>query len=86
MAKEVDLRRSKYFTVAELARELGVHGDRIRSFIADGRLRAVDVGCGTRKRWRISEAAVSEFLAARSNFAPPPPQRKNRRKRSENYF
>jgi excisionase family DNA binding protein len=62
---------SRYRTPPQIAETLGVNAKRVRDWIRDGLLVAVNVGDGkTRPRWRVSEAALDAFLAARSNSSP----------------
>lgn len=51
-------------TIKETAARLGLHAQTIKRYIADGTLRATKVG----NKWRVSEAAVQEYLQKRSNI------------------
>jgi hypothetical protein len=53
-----------------VARRLGVTTQQVRDFIEVGDLRAINVGKGRRKFWRIREGAYQAFLESRSNLAP----------------
>ncbi len=57
-------------TVKEVAEELKLSEKKVRSLIASGRLRAVDVGSGSRKVWRIKEEWLEEFIQP-SNLPSP---------------
>jgi excisionase family DNA binding protein len=51
--------RDAFYSVREVAHQLGVHPETIRRLIHDGRLRAVRVG----RVLRVDPAAVEGFLA-----------------------
>jgi excisionase family DNA binding protein len=54
--------------VHHVARRLGVTTQHVRDFIEEGSLRAVNVGKGSRKFWRIPVDAYQEFLKQRSSL------------------
>jgi excisionase family DNA binding protein len=62
-------------TVADVAKLLSLSPDHVRALIVAGHLAAVnmarEVGPGNRARWRVSQAAVAAFQAARSNVPQP---------------
>ena len=51
-------------TIKEVASRLGLHTKTIRNYIDKGVIRATKVG----NKWRITEAAVQEYLDKRSNI------------------
>lgn len=55
-------------TPDEVAARVGVRREVVYSWISGEQLEAIDVArrVGTRPRWRISERALSKFLADRS--------------------
>ena len=69
-------------TPPQVAKRYGVSPDTVRGWITSGVLRAVNVGKGTRPRYRITADALKEFDAKRpARIAPKtPPQRRRRRK------
>ena len=55
-------------TPPEMAKELRVHPDRVRRWIANGELGAVNLSDSDgRPRWRISSEAKQAFLTSRLN-------------------
>ena len=76
-------RRATY-TVRDLCERYAVSEATVLAWIASGQLRALNVGRSPnskKPRWRITQAALDAFEAARS-VAPPAP-RARRRKRNE---
>lgn len=70
-----------FFTVAQVAESLGVGVDAIIGHIHAGRLRAANIGSGTRRpRWRITAEALDAFIESRTAMPAPVkrPQRKRR--------
>lgn len=56
----------RWFTPPQIARLLGVAGDRVRRWIDAGELDGVNLSSpGIRPRYRISSTALDEFLARR---------------------
>lgn len=60
-------------TPPQVAMWYGVKADRVRRWILDGELRAINVGDQTRPRWRISPADLEAFEQARANLLKHPP-------------
>jgi len=59
---------SKFLTVNECAKSLGINADRVRSWIRTGELRATNVAdCKTRCYWRIDPIELAKFLERRGN-------------------
>ena len=56
--------------VYQVARRLGVTCQHVRDVIEDGDLRAVNVGKGIRKFWRIPLDAYQAFLQGRGSLEP----------------
>jgi excisionase family DNA binding protein len=70
------------YTVEDLTNRYGVTVHTVLTWIRSGELKAVNVGRtpGARKpRWRVSEEALAEFEAKRTQMPPVP--RSKRRKR-----
>ena len=64
----------------EVAARLRVSVDKVRSWIASGKLRAVNVGDGLKRpRWRIRESDLAEFEQSRLSQPPPKPARRRRK-------
>lgn len=60
---------AKMMTVQEAAGRLGVSENQVLKLIEEGRLEAIDVGDGgKRKHWRVPLAAYEKFLADRSSL------------------
>lgn len=75
----VSKRATGMHTVASLAKFLRISDEQVLSHIRAGRIRAVNVGGGVqRPRWRVSEDALQEFLAARTASPKPVTKRKRR--------
>ncbi len=72
-----------YLSPPAIAERLGVSPEKVIRWIARGELRAVNLAdrLGGRPRWRVSQADLESFLAARA--AQPRPGR--RRPRTESY-
>ena len=71
-----------WLTPPEIAELLRVNPDKVRGWIADGHLRAVNISDGSRPRYRVSQDDLDAFLAVRSTTKPP--KRKQERRRPEN--
>ena len=69
-------------TPPAVARRLGIKSDTARDLIRSGELRGVDLARrgSKRPRFRVSEAALAEFLLGRT-VQPPLPKPPRRRKR-----
>ena len=65
-------------TVLEVAKSLRIDPGKVRAFIAAGRLRAINVGLGTRPRWRIR---LEDLQAFERSLEARPAQRIDRRRR-----
>lgn len=62
----------RFHTPAEVAEMFGVDAGKVLDWIAHGELQAVNVATlsgGIRPRWRISNAAISQFEASRQSDA-----------------
>lgn len=69
-------------TVQDISRRYGVTEHTVLAWIRSGELTAIHTGrkSGARKpRWRITEAAVAAFEAARATGPPPPPRTRRRK-------
>jgi len=55
--------------VAEVARALRISEHQVRNFIEEGKLRAVNIGNGDRKFWRIPVEALREYLEKNSSLS-----------------
>ncbi|VTR98837.1 dna-binding protein : : HTH_17 [Gemmata massiliana] len=69
-------------TVSELAKKYGVSEATVLSWIATGELRATNVSRSARSkrpRWRISQAALEAFEAARTPTPVQPTARRSKR-------
>jgi excisionase family DNA binding protein len=75
-------------TVRDVARRLRVGEDKVRTWIRNGEMRAVNTAavlCG-RPRWVIPAAALSDFERRRSAGPPPNPARRMRRTAMVDYY
>ena len=71
----------QYLTPPQVAKRLAVDPCRVRAWIVNGSLRAVNLGDGRlRPRYRVSEADLAVFLAARTATPEPRISRVRRRK------
>jgi excisionase family DNA binding protein len=80
---------SRWFTAPEVAKLFHVSDDKVRSLIASGELRAVNLAsrAGRRPRWRISAADLATFEARRAAVpARPVPKRRRKPNRVVEYF
>ncbi|MSU77461.1 MAG: DNA-binding protein [Gemmataceae bacterium] len=69
-------------TPPAVARRLGVNVHKILGWIRTGELRAVNLGDGTRPRWRIMSDDLQAFLEGRA-AQPATPVRRAKRKKLE---
>jgi excisionase family DNA binding protein len=79
----------RYLTTAEVADILAVAPDKVCDLIRDGQLTAYNLtrNPNARPRWRISPAALEQFLASRqSQPTPAPQQRRPRLEGVKKYF
>ena len=69
-------------TPQQLAKQMGIHVDKVYALIRSGELRATDTAVkrGGRPRYRISRDDADAFQQRRRNLPPPPavPRRKKR--------
>lgn len=68
-------------TLPQVAERLNLSADSVRRLIDAGRLEAVNVSAGARRRWRVQEDALQRFIEA-SRSATPQPQHSGRAYRS----
>ena len=68
----------RYLTPPEIAKRLRITAAKVIGWIRKGELRAVDVGNGSRPRYRISPDDFEDFLKSRE-VQPPLPRTQHRR-------
>ena len=74
----------RHFTPPQAAKPLQLDPDYLRDEIRAGRLRAVQLGRGTKRpRYRIPESAIQEWLKGREVQPPAPKPRRKRKERPE---
>jgi hypothetical protein len=76
------------YVTADLARRYRVSEDKIRQWIRDGLLRAIntaDALCG-KPRYVVPPEALIEFERVRSAAEPPKPQRRKRKAEAIDFF
>jgi excisionase family DNA binding protein len=66
-----------WITPPQVARQFAVSVEKVLAWIRNGELRAMNVAqrLGGRPRWRISPAALEEFIKRRESAASPPVQK-----------
>lgn len=75
------------FTVAAVASHLQISDESVLALIRSGRLRGVNVGLGVcRPRWRVSQEAINEFVAARGSQPKPMTRRRKQSVDVVDYF
>ena len=67
-----------FLTPPRIAKLLGISDEKVCGWCATGKLRAVNVSDAVRPRWRISQEALDEFLAARESRPTTRPTRRRR--------
>ena len=55
-------KENRFMRVPEVAKRFGVSSPTVRTWIEEGRLRAIDVGAAKRVEYRISEKDVEIFM------------------------
>jgi excisionase family DNA binding protein len=65
-------------TPPAIAKKLGVDAHRVLNWIRAGKLAAIDLGDGTRPRYRVSPEALDAYLESRAVTPNPPPSRPRR--------
>ena len=78
-----------FLTPPVAAEQLGVNVDRLRHWISNGELLAVNVGDQSRPRWRIHRDEWQRFLDKRSNTTTvdsAPPRRRRRPTAIKEFF
>lgn len=68
-----------FLTPPEVAKRLRASNQKVLGWIRRAELRAVNVGNGSRPRYRISPDSLAYFLESREVPAPSPPVRQRRR-------
>jgi len=82
MKGKVSTNSLRTLTVREVAEYFGVNGSKVGKWIANGELKAVNVAVsanGKRPRYRVTQASLDAFEAARSVSTPPVVQRRKKR-------
>ncbi|MDZ7620836.1 MAG: helix-turn-helix domain-containing protein [Patescibacteria group bacterium] len=71
----------KTLSPAEVAKQLGVGGDKVRTWIESGEMPALNVAAtkGKRPRWRVTEEGLAAFVASRQNRLPEPKPMRRRK-------
>ena len=72
---------AKYLTPPEIAKLLRVSPDKVLGWIRRAELRAIDVGSGSRPRYRVSREDLDDFLHHREVQPPAPRGRAIRRRK-----
>jgi excisionase family DNA binding protein len=76
----------RLISVADYAAEAGVSVDAVRGWIHSGKLRAVTVGSGSRRRhFRLTRRAIEEFERGEVYQPKPEPARKSKRQREADF-
>jgi excisionase family DNA binding protein len=74
MKGKANTKPSRTFTVREVADYFGVNASKVGKWIANGELKAVNIALsanGMRPRYRVTQASLDAFEAARSVCSPP---------------
>lgn len=76
------------FTVADVARRYRVGKDRVRTWIKNGELRAINTASArcAKPRYVVPADALAEFERRRSAAEPPKPVRRQRRSVQIDYY
>ena len=70
---------TQLLTLNDASDRLGISPDAVLTHVRAGRLRGINVGNGSRRpRWRITEDALEQFIAAATTG--PAPQKTSKRK------
>jgi len=64
---KLDSKTPAVLRVAECANKLGVTAQHVLNLIEEGKLRAIDVGGGSRRFYRIPIEALDDFLKRRAS-------------------
>jgi hypothetical protein len=77
---------ARWLTVPQVARRLAVNPEKIRAWLRSRQLAGVNIALSPhgRPRWRISEKALSDFLAMRQGQPSTAGQSKGRRRAASN--
>jgi excisionase family DNA binding protein len=70
------------FSVLEVARRYGIGTGKVRTFIRNGELRAINTALSGKPQWRILAESLEQFEKSRQS-QPPPPKRAPRMKRQK---
>ncbi|WP_168566922.1 helix-turn-helix domain-containing protein [Crateriforma spongiae] len=69
------MHRLNFYTVQEVADILRIHKESARSLIARGEIEGMAIGRGKqRRKWRVSEAALEDFIRRRTEQSQPGPK------------
>lgn len=69
-------------TVADVSQMLNTSDDHVNTLIRTGRLKACNIGCGSKRpRWRVTREAVEAFIAGNTG-TPAKPAKRARRKQA----
>ena len=74
------------YTVNQIMQRYNVTQHTVLGWIASGELKAINVGTAAGKkkpRWRVTEAALTEFESLRSATPPLPPSTRRRKRQSQ---
>ena len=65
------------FSPRQVAEPLGVNSEKVRNWIRNGELIAINVGDRQRPRWRIPKESLDDFLKRRESSPPSTPRRRH---------
>lgn len=68
-------------TVADVSQMLNTSDDHVNTLIRTGRLKACNIGCGSKRpRWRVTREAVEAFIAGNTGTPAKPAKRARKRR------
>lgn len=80
MTTDSDRKRSttQYLTIPQAAEIMACSASHVQALLVAGKLAGYSVGLGGRKRWRTSQQAIDDFMAANSNVVQARPERRRK--------
>lgn len=57
------MKDQKFYTITTVAEWMNCHKNSVQKLIDEGKLKAVNLGRGKKKMWRISAEAIDNFMS-----------------------
>lgn len=69
---------TQYLTIPQAAEIMACSPSHVQALLVSGKLAGYSVGLGGRKRWRTTQQAIEDFMAANANDVKPRQERRRK--------